>query len=271
MAFSPRRAAAVAALAALLTGCGKAPPTTEQRAPSGRVYRLAGVGTVSYGKGERALGVEYLPDSLDDPERLALDAEELLALLSDKAERGGFGAVVVTAFKPGVLAWPRRGRTVSTVFTRGDDSVWRSRKAATPEEASTRAADLRAIDDVYARVERAVSAKDAAELEGLQTLGFWHRLADGTIRPRADENAALEQSLGAVSDISARMSVSTVTLSGSRAVVVAAMTSTGALKGSGRRFKSTTISRDLWVRTPGGWRLALSSDLSDRFEPASKR
>ena len=267
----PRRAAALALLAVVLAACGKTPPTTEQRAPSGRVYRVIGAGSVSFAQGRRALGIEYLAGTLKDSERLALEAEELLALLSGQADAGGFFAVVVTAFRPSVLPFPRRGRSETTVFTRGDDGVWRSRKTEPAVDAAARAADLRGIDEAYARIERAVSARDAADLEALQDPAFWHRLADGTVRPRADENAALEKSLASVSELSARMSVSSVTVSGTRAVVVAAMTSEGALKGSGRRFKSVTVSRDLWTKTADGWRLSLSTDLDDRFEPASKK
>lgn len=270
MAF-PRRAAVIAVLACVLAACGKTPATTEQRAPSGRVYRVVGAGTVGFAQGQKALGIEYLADSLKDSERLALEAEELLALLSGQADAGGFAAVVVTAYRPSALAFPRGGRSETTVFTRGDDSVWRSRKAVPEPDAAARAKDLRGIDDAYARIERAVSARDAADLEALQDPAFWHRLADGTVRPRAEENAALEKSLASVSELSARMSVSSVTVSGARAVVVAAMTSEGALKSSGRRFKSVTVSRDLWTRTSAGWRLSLSTDLDDRFEPASKK
>lgn len=267
----PRRAAALAVLAAVLAACGKAPPTTEQRAPSGRVYKVIGAGAVGYGQGQRALGIEYLADSLGDPERLAVEAEELLALLSGQADNGAFSAVVVTAYRPSALAFPRRGRSQTTVFTRGDDGVWRSRKPGPASDAAAQAADLRGIDEAYARIERAVSARDAADLEALQDPAFWHRLADGTVRPREQENAALEKSLSSVSELSARMTVSSVTVSGTRAVVVAAMTSEGALKSSGRRFKSVTVSRDLWTKTAAGWRLSLSTDLDDRFEPASKR
>lgn len=259
------------AAAAALAGCAKLPRFTEQRAPSGRVYRVVGVGTVGFGSGQRALGIEYLPEKMGDAPRLALDAEELLALLSGQADQGRFDAVVVTAFKPALLPFPKRGSSATTIFSRGDDGVWRSRKAAPAEDPEARAADLRALDDAYARIERSVTAKDAADLESLQAPGFWHRLADGTIRPRAEENAELEKSLSSVSTLSARMTVSSVTLSGPLAVVVAEMRSTGALKSTGRRFDSTTISRDTWTKTPDGWRLALTTDLDDRFAPAKKR
>lgn len=246
-----------------------APPTKERPAPSGRVYRVMGAGPVPLGAGgARGLGVEYLADSLSDRARLDRDAEELMTLMSRDADVGGFSAIVVTAYHPRAIPIPRRGASKTAVFARGADGIWRRAYGSADKPAPPEAADLRALDDSYARIERAVTAKDLDELKAVQAPDFWHRLNDGSARGREEENAALAKSLAAVGPLSAELRVSSMTVAGAQAVVVASMTSTGTFVQDGRRrrFRSVTISRDTWVKSPDGWRLSLSADLDDRFE-----
>ena len=265
-------AAAVLIVVALGLFRRPAPQTKPRPAPSGRVYRVMGAGPVPLAKGARGLGVEYLADSLGDSERLSQDAEELMTLMSRDADVGAFTAIVVTAYRPRLIPIPRRGASKTQVFTRGADGVWRRAFGGGETPAPPDPADLRAIDEAYARIERAVGAKDFAELKAVQAPGFWHRLIDGSARGRDEENAAVAASLKGVGALSAEMRVSNVAVSGAQAVVIASMTATGAVTQDGRtrRFRSVTVSRDTWIKSPQGWKLSLSADLDARFEPLGR-
>lgn len=271
----PRRALAPALAAASVLAVGAlmsrppAPVAIEQRSPSGRVYKVERSSAVTFPGGGQGLGVRYVAESFE-PARLAVEADEIMTLVSKGAEAGGLRVIVVEASRRRPLGLGSRTR--SAAFGRQPDGVWRRlrpRGVAAPAAAPE---DLLALDRAYARIERAVEAKDLSELRAVQAEDFWHRLINGEKRAREEENAALQISLKAVRRISPKLRISEADVDGSLAVVVASMTSTGVLEPSagGIRFRSLTVSRDTWIKTSGEWRLAVSADVSDRFEPLGR-
>jgi hypothetical protein len=151
------------------------------KSPTGGSYSLFTKGPVQgLKKGEKAFGVNYLAKSLE-PKAVKDDAGDLMAAVITEVERGGFDTVIIMATQ----SQGAKGRSVNTIFKRQPSGMWL--EAGVKDTVSERW--KAALAGKYAASDQAFKAMNFQKIEALMTPDFFHRLANGKVRTRAEEIA----------------------------------------------------------------------------------
>jgi len=110
--------------ATFLAACSQQPAFTEQKLPSGRVVKIAGIGKMQFSAGDPALMLKYYSEvSFDRPAELKAEVEEIWQEFRKDADKGGFKAAIISAneMPHGVISSTRGW---NFVYEKHADGTW---------------------------------------------------------------------------------------------------------------------------------------------------
>ena len=130
------------------------------------------------------------------------------------------------------------------------------------------AAVRKAISARYAASDAALRKKDAKALLAMITPDFTVKTAAGQTLTAKQLPALLQQEFAAIKEVkNTRWSILEFGVKGNVATVKMTQTLSGVFTGQDQKthtLSSTNVSVDTWVRTPSGWKLRKSVELSEK-------
>jgi hypothetical protein len=131
------------------------------------------------------------------------------------------------------------------------------------------------LEAVFAKGDQAELKKDFSYWKSLETADYREKSKDGSVRDKAAADARIEKLLPSIKEVREQVSkIETVRPGDAKGEYVVEARSNFALtmaaKGYPREFKGSDLTRDIWVRTPEGWKIKYREELDSSVDLGAK-